>query len=115
MRLIGAMLVAAAAITGAYFSMSEPTSAASLTAAPTQGKGPLTVAFTGGSGGKVYFGGLMIDFGDGQETLLCDPGRSCKDKAISHTYAKAGTYRVRLYGRGEGENNALASLTIKVD
>ncbi|MEZ5856658.1 MAG: PKD domain-containing protein [Hyphomicrobiaceae bacterium] len=115
MRFISALLVAAAAVTGAYFSMSEATSAASLTASPVQGKAPLKVTFSGGSGGKVYFGGIMIDFGDGEQSLLCDPGRSCKDKAISHTYAKAGTYRVRLYGRGEGENSSLARVTITVN
>jgi PKD repeat protein len=87
-------------------------SSAQLTAKPTQGSAPLSVTFIGGSA-AVYFGGIQIDFGDGEQAAFCGPGRACSDVSVAHIYNNPGAYTVRLLAHGEGQGpNVLASLTI---
>lgn len=96
-------------------SQTQPPSKATLAASPAQGVAPLTVTFTGGSGGVTHFGGIQIDFGDGTNALFCDPGRSCRNATAKHVYEARGVYVARLVGRGEGSQQTLASITIRVD
>lgn len=88
---------------------------ADLTVEPAQGSAPLSVTFTGGSGGASFFGGIQIEFGDGETGFFCRPGRSCKDTTATHVYAKPGTYTARLVGQGEGGQRELMAISIKVD
>ncbi len=93
----------------------EPPYKPTLSAKPARGGAPLSVTLTGDSGGVTYFGGIQIDFGDGTNALLCDPGRSCRNAKAQRTYETRGVFVARLVGRGEGSHQALASITIRVD
>ena len=86
---------------------------ARLTGAPLQGAAPLTVTFTGASS-AIYFGGIQIDFGDGEQAALCLPGGPCADARVTHTYQAPGSYAVRMLGNGEGPTGpkAIATLTV---
>ncbi|HHZ09842.1 MAG TPA: hypothetical protein GX405_13795 [Rhizobiales bacterium] len=75
---------------------------------------PLRVTFSGEGDGRSYFGGVWLHFGDGQNALFCRPGSACREGAVDHTYARAGTYRAELIGVGEGSDVALGSLTVIV-
>lgn len=86
-----------------------------LEAVPTQGKAPLAVSFTGGSGGATFFGGIQIEFGDGERSAFCRPGRSCNNASADHVYVRPGTYTARLVGQGEGGQRVLTQLTITVE
>jgi PKD repeat protein len=85
---------------------------ASLVASVQHGR---TVNFTGDSGGKAFFGGIQIDFGDGATDFFCRPGSACKDATATHAYAKPGQYTVRLLGQGEGQQTVVATATLTID
>lgn len=85
---------------------------ASLIASSQNGR---TVNFTGNSGGAAFFGGIQIDFGDGQTDFFCRPGSACKDATATHTYAKPGQYSARLLGQGEGKQTVVATTTLTID
>lgn len=89
--------------------------AARLSASPASGDAPLTVEFTGGVGGVSYFGGVIIEFGDGSRARFCEPGQSCDAVSIQHVYRQRGEYVARLLGRGEGEPRQLATVAISID
>jgi PKD repeat protein len=95
--------------------MAQTSPRAALSAAPMSGTAPLAVEFVGGSGGQTWFGGLLIDFGDGSTSVFCRPGGACQDARKLHTYQQRGAYNVRLLGQGEGEAKVLATLTVSVD
>ncbi|MEX0912985.1 MAG: hypothetical protein WDZ56_00480, partial [Candidatus Paceibacterota bacterium] len=86
----------------ATITVSAPATGATLSASPTAGNAPLSVKFTGNGGGKSYFGGVWLEYGDGKKVLFCNPGSSCGTKSLSYTYATAGTYKAKLIGEGEG-------------
>jgi len=75
---------------------------------------PLRVTFSGEGDGRSYFGGVWLHFGDGQNAMFCRPGSACRESAVDHTYARAGTYRAELIGVGEGSDVAIGSLTVIV-
>lgn len=85
-----------------------------LAATPLAGRAPLSVMFTGHSGGATFFGGIEIDFGDGSVGPFCRPGAACRDVSVAHDYAKPGAFTVRLLGHGEGEKTVLATVTVTV-
>lgn len=88
---------------------------ASLVASPLNGPAPLSVTFIGDSAGATFFGGIQIDFGDGETDFFCRPGKACKDTTATHVYTKSGDFIARLLGQGEGKENILASVAVKVD
>lgn len=85
-----------------------------LAASTRSGPAPLEVVFSAHGGGAVYFGGVWLDFGDGEKALVCLPGSGCRETAATHTYPQAGTYCARLTGEGEGESLLLGSVSITV-
>ncbi len=91
-----------------------PTVGASLNATPTSGVAPLTISFTGNTGSSSYFGGVQINFGDGQTEVFCDFGSECGMNSKSHTYTSAGTYDAKLVGVGEGSSSNLVTATVTV-
>jgi PKD repeat protein len=88
--------------------------ASALSAVPQGGGAPLQVTFTGDGGNATYFGGVELDFGDGQQQHVCPPGRGCKEIKVSHTYAKPGRYVARLQGIGEGKALVIGTVTVTV-
>jgi PKD repeat protein len=108
---VGVLASACAAGAGAAGAQAD---GASLSADPALGVAPLAVTFTGGSGGAVFFGGIEIDFGDGQRAPFCGPGRACSGVKIVHTYAMQGSYTARLLGAGEGKGGPLALATVTI-
>lgn len=72
------------------------------------------VTFTGDSGGAAYFGGIQIDFGDGEQDFFCRPGKDCNDATSTHVYAKPGQYCVRLLGQGEGQQTVVATTNVMI-
>lgn len=85
-----------------------------LTASPQRGPAPLSVSFTGSAGGASYFGGVWLEFDDGNNIQLCLPGLGCQETTVSHTYTNPGAYTVRLVGIGEGTSRTLGTTTINV-
>lgn len=83
-----------------------------LTASTRSGPAPLEVTFSAHAGGAVYFGGVWLDFGDGEKAMVCRPGSGCREASATHTYSQAGAYCARLTGEGEGERLLLGSVTI---
>lgn len=78
----------------------------SLTATPASGSAPLSVSFAAVSDGRYYFGGFVIDYGDGSTYGSC--GNSPTSLACpSHTYANSGTYTARLMGLGESSGGGV--------
>lgn len=82
-----------------------------LTAQVTAGQ---TVVFSGHGGGASFFGGVWLDFGDGEQALFCPPGSGCGETSTSHTYGQPGTYHAELVGVGEGGKSVLAEVTVAV-
>jgi PKD repeat protein len=68
-----------------------PAPVADFAASPSNGPGPLDVAFTNQSSGQLT--SVAWDFGDGAGSASLDP---------SHVYASAGTYTVSLTATGPG-------------
>ena len=119
-----------------------PDSQAKLTASPKTGDAPLTVKFKsnyGDSSGRSNVpdaGNIVIDFGDGSARVAvkCDmdpsqfsssgaqpiSGKCEKNKAFSHKYKKAGTYKAKLMRVGifaptpADSTQVLDTVTIKV-
>lgn len=85
-----------------------------LSASTRSGPAPLDVTFSAPGGVAVYFGGVWLDFGDGERAMVCRPGSGCRVASATHTYSQAGTYCARLTGEGEGERLLLGSVTITV-
>jgi hypothetical protein len=85
-----------------------------LQATPASGPAPFAVQFIGRGDGATYFGGVSLDFGDGQMGAFCPPGQGCKEGSAQHVYLKAGTYTARLVGNGEGKGRVLASTRVEV-
>ena len=85
-----------------------------LTASAARGLAPLAVRFYADGGGKVYFGGVWLEFGDGQKTMACAPGAGCREICHDHVYAAAGAYEVRLVAQGESESQLLGALRVEV-
>ncbi len=85
-----------------------------LSATPASGAAPLNVLFDGRGDGAAWFGGVMLEFGDGQSAPFCMPGQGCGAKTVTHRYERAGTYTARLRGNGEGNGRVLATVTVKV-
>ena len=93
-------------------SASAAQASAGLVVSPAAGRAPLSVTFTGHSGGATFFGGIEIDFGDGSVGAFCRPGAACRDVSVAHSYAKPGEFHVRLLGHGEGSEIVLATVTV---
>jgi PKD repeat protein len=87
-----------------------------LSVSPASGNPPLTVSVTGQAGSDQYFGGTVIDYGDGSSYDYIRPLNSASPFNFSHTYNNAGTYTVRLLGIGEnnGGGGVLASQVVTV-
>lgn len=86
-----------------------------LSASPQSGAAPLEVSFSVIGDGASHFGGVWLDFGDGEKILVCRPGSACRAASANHAYTQAGSYCARLVGEGEGAPILLGSLTITVD
>ena len=76
--------------------------------------GPMSVMITSNGGGITLFGGVSLDFGDGQHATVCPPGSGCRETVVTHAYAKPGTFTVKLVGRGEPDQKPLAEATVTV-
>lgn len=100
--------------TAAAFAGDRMSDKANLTGSVTKGPAPLAVTFTGGSA-SAFFGGIEIEFGDGEKDYFCRPGKGCRDATANHTYARPGTYTARIVGHGEGTSLELASLAVTVE
>jgi hypothetical protein len=74
----------------------------------------LAVTVTANGGGVSYFGGVFLEFGDGQRQLICRPGSGCRETKVVHHYAQAGTYQMRMVGLGEPEQKPLAEISVTV-
>lgn len=85
-----------------------------LSSATRSGPAPLEVTFSVHGGGTIYFGGVWLDFGDGERAMVCRPGSGCRKATATHTYSQTGTYCARLTGEGEGEPLLMGSVTITV-
>jgi hypothetical protein len=66
-------------------------------------------------GAAAFFGGIKLEFGDGEQAFVCMPGARCRASSVNHRYAAAGRYVLRLVGVGEGGDQVLATRTINVD
>lgn len=91
MRGAAAVVVVLSAVTSAAWA--QPTDGSELfTATPTSGQAPLAVTFCASAG-------IAVDFGDGASSGMgiAQSGECPMPNAtiIRHTYAAAGTYRVR--------------------
>ncbi len=88
----------------------------SLSAIPSSGRAPLSVAFSGSLSGTSYFGGVKLDPGTGAEAQpVCDPSASCGSFKIGYVYQNVGTYTAKLLGLGEGVlSQVLGTATIVV-
>lgn len=95
--------------------MAEASPAGRLGVTPASGAAPLTVVFSGGAGSISFFGGVMIEFGDGSRARFCEPGQPCEHATIEHSYKQRGEFVAKLVGRGEGSPRVLATVTVKVD
>lgn len=71
-----------------------------------------TARFTVAAIDSVYFGGVVLEFGDGQEAMVCLPGESCEANEITHVYAEPGPYTVRLLGLGGGAPDVLTTQSV---
>src|SRR3989338_2064368 len=69
---------------------SNPAPDQNFSASPTSGAAPLLVSFTGNGGGRNYFGGVQVDFGNGDAALFCNPGFTCGSNTINYKYNAAG-------------------------
>lgn len=85
----------------------------SLNVSPTSGTASLKVTFTAATNAG-FFGGVMIDFGDGNTASILKPGGGEKSGTMSHEYTKAGTYTAQLIGVGEGSSTVLDTKTVTV-
>ncbi len=85
-----------------------------LTAVPTTGTAPLRVTFTGVGGGAVYFGGVRLEFGDGNSVPFCPPGLSCQRRSLTHVYMHQGVFRARLLAHGEGDEVELGVVVVRI-
>jgi PKD domain len=74
-----------------------------------------TVTFTGDSGGAAFFGGIQLDFGDGETDYFCRPGSACKGATATHAYAKPGQYTARMLGQGEGQQTVVATANVTIE
>lgn len=104
-----------AVILGCAMSGAKANPSANLSATPARGEAPLTVEFAGGVGNVSYFGGVMIEFGDGSRARFCEPGMDCSAATIMHVYRQRGEYVARIVGRGEGQSRELATVTVTID
>lgn len=86
-----------------------------LTASAAKGAAPLVVRFCAEGGGKIYFGGVWLEFGDGEKAMACGPGMGCRQVMLDHTYRKPGEYEARLLGQMEGEEQELGRLRVEVE
>ena len=93
---------------------SNPAPDQNFSASPTSGAAPLLVSFTGNGGGRNYFGGVQVDFGNGDAALFCNPGFTCGSNTINYKYNAAGTYTAKLTGLGEGGTTTIGTATITV-
>jgi PKD repeat protein len=71
------------------------------------------------TGGTTYFGGLRVDFGDGQSgamssAVCASDGGPCRVASVAHKFASPGTYTATLVGIGEGNNTTVDTLSITV-
>lgn len=107
-------LIGTVAASGSLLTVTASDAAATIAATPAVGPAPLSVTFTGDSGGAAFFGGIQIDFGDGSVEDFCRPGRACRDKSAVHVYSNPGTFSVRLVGHGEGTRLVLATVVVQV-
>lgn len=79
-----------------------------------RGGDPMEISVKTNGGGVTYFGGIFIEFGDGQRQLLCGPGQSCGAVQLQHRYMAAGKYRVKMVGLGEPDRMPLAEAVVLV-
>lgn len=103
-RLAAALMATMVTTTAA---MAEP-----LSAIPQRGLAPLAVTFRGNGGGATFFGGLHLQFGDGESAIVCPPGRACRDFILTHVYARPGSYSAKLTGNGEGTLQTFGEISI---
>lgn len=89
----------------------------SISANPTSGAAPLSVAFTGVmNDSKSCSGGVYtLQFGDNQSTQLTFPSGSCQafSYSVTHQYTSAGTFNARLF-KGTQTSSAAATTNITV-
>jgi len=98
---------------------------ANLTASPTSGRAPLAVTFTANLESFLSVsqpdGSVQLDFGDGQQGILCKPNLSgvsaCTASWVGlHTYRNAGTYDAKLIWQSNfGNSSVLDTVQITVD
>lgn len=86
-----------------------------MTVSTDSGDAPLNVVFTIQISGRSYFGGVWIQFGDGQKAMVCRPGSGCYAELISHTYERHGSYVALFVGVGEGGEDILGTVGIVVN
>jgi peptidoglycan hydrolase-like protein with peptidoglycan-binding domain len=87
---------------------------ASLSGSVNQGEAPLTVSFSGNGGGQSYFGGVIINFGDGGTNTFCAPNVVCNQSSVNHVYQNAGSYIAKLVGTGQNGSSVLGAINITV-
>ncbi len=87
--------------------------AASLAVSRAGGDG-LDVSIVANGGGITYFGGVFLEFGDGDRQLICRGGEGCRETRTAHRYKQPGTFQVRMVGLGEPDQKPLAVVTVAV-
>ncbi len=85
-----------------------------LSGSPTTGLAPLGVIFGVNAGNTSYPGGVMLDFGDGDTEIVCNPGQICAAKTITHRFESSGSFEVKLIAIGVNGNSVLRTTTVNV-